>query len=235
MNATTDGAKNAAIGSERQVSSPVYSDLPLGMGPVVMPELPARLVIRSPDQYKAIADPTRRRILGIIQNEPATAKQIADRLKLAPGTATYHLQVLEKAGLAKIVALRKVRGIIAKYYTRTARIFANELPPELAGAKPHGLEVADNLHDEFAEALADFGPDADLYDGLARARLTRQQVEQFTKRLGALFDEFITVAPGAEGQVYSLGVALFRAPGYLQRPASADHVVPVATEDDADD
>lgn len=195
----------------------------LGEGPVEMPELPARLVIRSTDQYKAVADPTRRRILGILQNEPATAKQIADRLKIAPGTAAHHLQVLEKAGLVKIVALRKVRGIIAKYYTRTARIFANESLPEITGTKPHGLEVADNLRDEFTEALADFGLDADLYDGLARARLSRRQAEQFTRRLAALFDEFITAAPDAEGQVYSLGVALFQAPAYLQRPASADH------------
>jgi DNA-binding transcriptional ArsR family regulator len=221
MDATKDVAKNAATGREQHVASPAFSDLPLGTGPVVMPELPARLVIRSPDQYKAIADPTRRRILGILQNEPATAKQLADRLKVAPGTAAHHLQVLEKAGLAKIVALRKVRGIIAKYYTRTARIFANELPPELMGAKPHGLEVVDNLRDEFAEALADFGPGVDLYDGLARARLSHERAEQFKRRLGALFDEFIAAAPDAEGQVYSLGVALFQAPAYLQRPASA--------------
>jgi DNA-binding transcriptional ArsR family regulator len=196
----------------------------LGTGPVEMPELPARLVIRSTDQYKAIADPTRRRILGILQNEPATAKQLADRLKIAPGTAAHHLQVLEKVGLVKVVALRKVRGIIAKYYTRTARIFANDLPPELAGAKPHGLEVVDNLREEFAEALADFGLDADLYDGLARTRLSREQAEQFARRLGALCDQFITAASDAEGQVYALGVALFQAPAYLQRPLAASHV-----------
>lgn len=206
----------------------------LGEGPVEMPELPARLVIQSADQYKAIADPTRRRILGILQNEPATAKQLADRLKIAPGTAAHHLQVLEKAGLVKIVALRKVRGIIAKYYTRTARIFANDLPPELSGAKPHGLEVADNLREEFAEALADFGPGVDLYDGLARARLSRQQAEQFTRRLGALFDEFSTAAPDAEGKVYALGVALFQAPAYLQRSPAAGHATTEGDNADAD-
>src|SRR5262249_15937271 len=127
----------------------------LGKGPVEMPMLPAGLVIRTSDQYRAIADPTRRRILGILQNEPATAKQLAERLKIAPGTAAHHVQVLEKVGLAKVVALRKVRGIIAKYYTRTARYFAHELPSELTGGTTRGLEVVENIRDEFAEALAD--------------------------------------------------------------------------------
>src|SRR5262249_59022252 len=69
--------------------------------PVTMPELPPRLVITTAEQFKAIADPTRSRILGIIQSQPATAKQIADRLGIAPGGAGHHLQVLEVAGLAQ--------------------------------------------------------------------------------------------------------------------------------------
>jgi DNA-binding transcriptional ArsR family regulator len=218
---------------ERHDEPMAHLRVTLGVGPVEMPELPARLVIRSMDQYKAFADPTRRRILGILQNEPATAKQLAVRLKVAPGTAAHHLQVLEKAGLAKVVALRKVRGIIAKYYARTARIFADELPAELTGAKPHGMEVVDNLRDEVAEALADFGPGVSLSDGLARARLSPERVGQFTRRLEALFDEFVTAVPDAEGQVYALGVALFRAPAYLQRSASASTASTNHTASDA--
>jgi DNA-binding transcriptional ArsR family regulator len=223
---------------KRCVEPTAHLRMALGKGPVVMPELPARLVIRSTDQYKAVANPTRRRILGILQNEPATAKQLADRLQIAPGTAAHHLQVLEKAGLAKIVALRKVRGVIAKYYTRTARIFAGELPPELTGTKPHSLEVVDDLREEYAEALADFGAGVGLCDGLARARLSHEWIEQFTSRLKALFDEFSAAAPDAEEQVYSLGVVLFKAPAYLQRPAPAapasrDHGPSAATDGDA--
>src|SRR5262249_14561610 len=154
----------------------------LGKGPVEMPMLPARLVIRTSDQYRAIADPTRRRILGILQNEPATAKQLAERLKIAPGTAAHHVQVLEKVGLAKVVALRKVRGIIAKSSTRRGRYFAHELPSELTGGTTRGLEVVENIRDEFAEALADSGADTDLYAGLARARLSHEQAGQFTRR-----------------------------------------------------
>ena len=82
--------------------------------PVEMPNLPPKLLINTPQQFKALGDTLRWRILGIIQNQPATAKQIADRLKVPPGTIGHHLQVLEETGLAKVVARRLVRGIVAK-------------------------------------------------------------------------------------------------------------------------
>src|SRR6266852_9431044 len=101
--------------------------------PVTMPELPARLMITTFEQFKAVSEPVRSRILGIIQNQPATAKQIADRLGATPGAIGHHLHVLEEAGLAQIVARRLVRGIVANYYTRTARIFNYDLPEDVTG------------------------------------------------------------------------------------------------------
>jgi DNA-binding transcriptional ArsR family regulator len=200
--------------------------------PVEMPELPLRLVINSVGQYKALADPTRIRILGIIQNEPATAKQIAGRLKIAPGTAAHHLHVLEEAGLAKVVALRQVRGITAKYYTRTARIFMYAPPPEWVGQEQSdAITIVTQIRDEVAEALGDFGPDAMLTDGLARVRLSREHVDRFVTQLQTLFDTFSTEPPDPDGQVYSLGVALFRSPAYLQRPTAT----PRAAADGAED
>src|SRR5579864_6159322 len=109
--------------------------------PVVMPELPTRLYITTAQQLKAFSDPTRSRILGIIQNQPATAKQIANRLGASPGAIGHHLHVLEAAGLAKVVARRLVRGIVASYYTRTARIFKYDLPKEVRGNEVASLEI----------------------------------------------------------------------------------------------
>src|SRR5256885_3237823 len=101
--------------------------------PVTMRELPVQLVINTVQQFKAISDRTRSRILGIIQNQPATAKQIADRLGASPGAIGHHLHVLEAAGLAKVVARRLGRGIVANYYTPTAKIFKYELSKEIKG------------------------------------------------------------------------------------------------------
>src|SRR6202011_5901751 len=108
--------------------------------PVTMPELPQSVSITSLQQFKAISDRTRSRILGIIQNQPATAKQIADRLEATPGAIGHHLHVLEAAGLAKAVARRLTRGIVANYYTRTARIFDFSLSREIAGDS-FGLDI----------------------------------------------------------------------------------------------
>src|SRR5260370_42438041 len=109
--------------------------------PVTMPELPVQLVINTVQQFKAISDPIRSRILGIIQNQPATAKQIADRLGASPGAIGHHLHVLEAAGLAKVIARRLVRGIVANYYTRTARIFTYDFPDEMSGGGSGSLAV----------------------------------------------------------------------------------------------
>src|SRR5947207_9096686 len=114
--------------------------------PVSMPELPSRLVINTVQQFKAISDPIRSRILGIIQNQPATAKQIADRLGASPGAIGHHLHVLEAAGLAQVVARRLTRGIVANYYTRTARIFTYDLPPDVIGDV--ALDIITRARDE---------------------------------------------------------------------------------------
>src|SRR2546422_7005685 len=122
--------------------------------PVTMPELPVKLVINTAQQFKAISDPIRSRILGIIQNQPATAKQIADRLGASPGAIGHHLHVLEAAGLAQVIARRLVRGIVANYYTRTARIFKYDLPREMTGDTSINLDIMAKAYEELAEAEA---------------------------------------------------------------------------------
>src|SRR6266478_8904082 len=117
-----------------------------------MPELPIRFTITTEQQLKAYSDPVRSRILGIIQNQPATAKQIARRLDATPGAIGHHLHVLEAAGLAKVVARRLTRGIVANYYTRTARIFDFCLSREIAG-ESFGLDIFTNVRNELAESI----------------------------------------------------------------------------------
>src|SRR6266536_5928820 len=130
-----------------------------GNVPVTMPELPVQIVINTAQQFKAISDPIRSRILGIIQNHPATAKQIADSLKASPGAIGHHLHVLEAAGLAQVVARRLVRGIVANYYTRTARIFTYDLPREVTGDTSIDLDIITTARDELADALVSIADD----------------------------------------------------------------------------
>jgi DNA-binding transcriptional ArsR family regulator len=186
--------------------------------PVVMPELPARFAITTMEQMKAIADPTRDRILGIIQQQPTTAKQVADRLNMAPGTINHHLQVLEAAGLAKVVARRLIRGIVAKYYTRTARIFEYCFAPEIVDRESMSLKILTSARSDLAESLA-AGEDHLVVVNAAspRTRLSPERIKAFDERLAALIDEFINEPYDPNGEVYTLCAAFFKAPPYLQQ------------------
>jgi DNA-binding transcriptional ArsR family regulator len=184
--------------------------------PVAMPDLPPELLITSPAQFKAISHPTRTRILGIIQNQPATANQIADRLGKPPGTIGHHLQVLEDAGLAQVIARRLVRGIVARYYTRTARMFKFDLPAEVLGDMSPSLDILTTARNELVETLAATGADACISAGFPHACLTPERAHEYDQRLRAIMQDFLREPTDPNGQIYGLSTALFVAPPYLQ-------------------
>jgi len=184
--------------------------------PVTMPELPIRFTVTTAQQFKAINDPTRSRILGIIQNQPATAKQIADRLGATPGAIGHHLHVLEAAGLAKVIARRLVRGIVANYYTRTARIFTYDFPNEITGGRSGSLEIMSKARDELVEALV--GVESDPHQTIAfpHVRLSPERAQAYFERIEALVGDLLHEPSDPNGQVYGVLVAIFKAPAYIQ-------------------
>ncbi len=188
--------------------------------PVTMPELPARLTITSFEQFKAVSEPVRSRILGVIQNQPATAKQLAARLGITPGAIGHHLHVLEEAGLAKIVARRLVRGIVANYYTRTARIFSYNFPKDVTGNRAASLEIMNTALDEMAEADATIRDDPYRSDSFAHIRLSPERARYYSERLDALVDDVLHETPDPDGKVYGIFLAMFMSPPYMQGPST---------------
>ncbi|HLZ23455.1 MAG TPA: winged helix-turn-helix domain-containing protein [Ktedonobacterales bacterium] len=191
-----------------------------------MPDLPPILHVSTARQFKAIADPTRSKILGIIQTRPATAKQIADRLNEAPGTIGHHLQVLEKAGLAQIVARRIVHGIVAKYYTRTARIFQFAFSPEITGHTLLSPDILDVAHQESIEATSAYGDDAICNAAFPHVRISVARAEAYQKRLEDLLDDLLAEPVDPNGRVYGIAFDMFLAPPYLQDSSSAPAASP---------
>jgi len=61
------------------------------------PEPPA--LDRAVDLFKALADPVRLRIMGLLVEEERTGQELAEILRVAPGTVTHHLQTLRGLGL----------------------------------------------------------------------------------------------------------------------------------------
>ena len=199
--------------------------------PVTMPQLSPKLRVHTVQQFKALGDPTRERILRIIKHEPLTARQLGARLNIPPGTIGHHLQVLEAAGLAQIVARRLVHGIVAKYYTRTARLFQFDFPSEITPGSEVTLKFLTDAREELAEALiADEEHPADRFidekgegccaTSFPHARLSRERALAFSQRLNALIEEFATAEPDPAGKVYALSTAFFLAPPYAQSAES---------------
>ena len=201
--------------SNREEDEHSIEVLPVGV-PVTMPELPLKLVITTVQQFKALGDSTRERILAIIQHQPATAKQLAERLGLPPGTIGHHLQVLEGAGLAQVVARRLVRGTVAKYYTRTARIFVYDMAREVTGGDVPTFEMMTRARDELIEALATIEHDPLRTSSVPRARLSFERAQIYSERIQALVEDFLHETVDPHGDIYELCAALFMAPAYLQ-------------------
>lgn len=204
----------------RDIESDAETVLPADVA-VRMPNLPYRRAITTLEQFKAISDPTRSRILGIIQHQPATAKQIAQTLNMPPGTVGHHLQVLQSAGLAQVVARRLIRGIVAKYYTRTARIFQYDLPPEIAGRFSATMEIVTHARDELADALADYGEGMVEHDGFSHARVSPERAAYYQRKMDDLMEEMILETPDPTGDVYGFYGAFFLSPRYMQQVDSA--------------
>lgn len=204
-------------------------------GPVAMPMLPPKLVLTTEHQLKALADSLRSRILVLLQHQPATTKQIAERLGAVPGTVGHHLQVLEEAGLVQVVARRIVHGIVAKYYTRTARIFFMEFPPEVTGASSIDLTLLMDARNELAESLGTIGDRAVLEGGFPHARLSAERAQVYSQRLSAIFEDLMNEPPDPNGQVYGLSASFFLAPPSLQVASTDGAALSASAPNDAPD
>jgi DNA-binding transcriptional ArsR family regulator len=189
--------------------------------PVTMPDLPIRRAVNTLEGFKAISDPTRSRILSIIQSQPATAKQIADRLGATPGAIGHHMHVLEEAGLAQVVARRLVRGIVASYYTRTAKIYMYEWPAEVRGEESAALHIMSKAYDEMAEAQASIKDDPYKRDGFPHARLSPERARYYYERIGEIIEEILNEPTDSAGEVYGILAAMFKSPQYMQGSATA--------------
>ena len=52
-----------------------------------------------PETFKALADPTRRRILDLLKKRSMPAGEIAEQFSMTGATGSHHLAVLKSAGL----------------------------------------------------------------------------------------------------------------------------------------
>ena len=139
-------------------------------------------------------------MLRVLRDGPATVTQIAEQLGIAKGSSHYHVGVLAKAGLIRVVETRKVRGVEERYYAMAAT--AIELPESGPGEPEHLMR----------HALADLesAPANDQKTvRLKHARLSPAAFGAFEARLHALIDELTELSDPQESAA-DLFVAFYR-------------------------
>jgi DNA-binding transcriptional ArsR family regulator len=72
--------------------------------------------INDPRYLKALAHPTRIRVLAILKERKASPNELSEMLGEGLGTVAYHVRTLKQLGLVKLVATRPRRGAIEHFY-----------------------------------------------------------------------------------------------------------------------
>lgn len=166
------------------------------------------LVVRAPEQLKALADDLRGRIVVLLRERARSVTELAERVGQPKSTVAHHVKVLERAGLIRVVRTRKVRALTERYYGRTARLFLYE-SQDAADAEDIKNIVAASLR-VAAEEILPVHDDRELgCSGVIRVRLNEEDAKRFDRRLDRLMDEF-RKAESPQGEPYGLAIALYR-------------------------
>jgi DNA-binding transcriptional ArsR family regulator len=72
--------------------------------------------IDDPRYLKALAHPTRIRVLAILRERKASPNELSEMLGEGLGTVAYHVRTLKSLGLVKLVGTRPRRGAIEHFY-----------------------------------------------------------------------------------------------------------------------
>ena len=171
-------------------------------------DAPDVLVVREPEQLKALGDELRGRIVVMLRERAQSVSELAAKLEMPKGTVAHHVKVLESAGLLKVVRTRRVRALTESYYGRTARLFLYE-SADTAGYEDVRNIVAASLRVAAEEILPVDEEDAAACSGVLRVRLSQADAKRFDRRLTKLMDEF-RACDDPEGTPYGLALALYR-------------------------
>jgi DNA-binding transcriptional ArsR family regulator len=184
--------------------------------------MPDVFVLNDIEQIRAMADPLRQRIVEALIEASLTTKQVAQQLKEQPTKLYHHVELLEKAGIIKLVETRPKRGTVEKYYRAVAQSFT--VDRDLFSNRPESDETAKTLLSivggmfettlaEMRESLAAklLRPGKKTPSRMTRniIRTTPANIEKFNQKLAALIDE-CDVLDSEDGEVaYGLTVAFY--------------------------
>ena len=147
-------------------------------------ELDEVKIVSSHEELRAVFHDLRSSLLELLLERAATVGELAAALGKPKSTIAYHVNVLDAAGIVKVVRTRRVRAIDERFYGRTARIFyvGTTTPDQLPLITNH-LTVA------AGESVPAHEAD-DLRAILRYARIPESSAETFWRKVFELVNEF---------------------------------------------
>lgn len=168
-------------------------------------ELADRLALTTPAQVRAISNPLRTTILGLLHERAATVTELASAVARPKSTVAHHVKVLSDAGLVRVVRTRRVRAVEERFYGRTARML---YVPVERGADAETLPADFNDFEVAAQESAAAFRDRRLWGFIRHARLPEERAAQFWDRIAALVREFDEL-PRSGDTVYGFAVGIY--------------------------
>jgi DNA-binding transcriptional ArsR family regulator len=166
---------------------------------------------------RALAHPTRLRMLELLRREPLSASELARRLEIRFGSARFHLQQLVRGGLAHPAGDRRVRGGVELLFAAPDDVWVDIDPADPATtASMHRALVAE-LGRRLGSAATEQRPGDSALDVLSlrelrlssARRLEAQRIaEEALRRIRALD----IAAEDDDAEPVALGLFLFRTP-----------------------
>ncbi len=168
-------------------------------------ELADRIVVTTPAQLRAMADPLRATILDLLLERAATVAELAAAVHRPKSTVAHHVNVLVEAGMLRVVRTRRVRAIDERYYGRMARVFyvgvVNRPGEDPTTVHTNALSVA------AAESVPAHEAD-ELRSILRHARIPAQRAAEFWERVDAAVREFSQL-PRSGDTVFGFAAGLY--------------------------
>jgi DNA-binding transcriptional ArsR family regulator len=173
--------------------------------PVPDYDLDDTIELTTAEQVRAISDPLRTTILGLLHERAATVTELAGAVKRPKSTVAHHVNVLAAGGLLRVVRTRRVRAIDERYYGRTARMFYVGL-----GRRADGVPLPPDFNDfEVAAKESVAAYDAGQLRAFIRhARIADEQAAEFWDRIEQVIHDFDQL-PRSGDTAYGFAVGLY--------------------------
>lgn len=168
-------------------------------------DLADRLALTTPAQVRAISNPLRTTILGLLHEREATVTELAAAVNRPKSTVAHHVNVLADAGLLRVVRTRRVRAVEERFYGRSARLF-HVAVEQAAGEEALPLDFND-FEVAARESAAAF-QSRRLWGFIRHARISEQRADDFWERIAALVREFDEL-PRSGTTVYGFAVGIY--------------------------